>query len=598
MKISVIFFRLLLGVCLLSPLAHAKDLLPPLEAFKPSAHALDGQTIEVRFVIANGYYLYRDKFRFDVESAGFSLSSPVFPQGQEKQDETFGKIEVYYDTVLIRLPVERQSSGTLPVVLKIKSQGCADVGVCFPPQTQVVRLELPNPAPISAPALALPPVVESPEPLANDESGRISQFLKTGSYGVVLASFFGFGLLLALTPCVFPMIPILSGIIVGARRDAVRATAPRSFLLSLAYVLGMATTYAAVGVAAGLSGTLLSTSLQTPWVLGATALLLVVLSFSMFGFYELQLPTFLRGKINERAPSQGGSLSRVALMGAFSVLVVSPCIAAPLAGALLYIGQSGNAWLGGLALFCLALGMGVPLLALGLSAGALLPKAGAWMENIKRVCGVLLLGTAIWIASPLVPIAGQLAAWASLLIISAVALRATDPLLPQATYAARFWKGVGVILLLLGIALMIGALSGAPSVWQPLAGLKSATTQTLPRRAFERVRSIDELDARLASAQKPVLLDFYADWCVTCQEMEQFTFSDARVQAKIADWILLKVDVTANTVDDKALLSRFSLFGPPATLFFDAKGSERRDVRVIGFQNAQNFLKTLNATNF
>ena len=351
-------------------------------------------------------------------------------------------------------------------------------------------------------------------------------------------------------------------------------------------------------MAAGLSGTLLSTSLQTPWVLGATALLLVVLSFSMFGFYELQLPTFLRGKINERAPSQGGSLSRVALMGAFSVLVVSPCIAAPLAGALLYIGQSGNAWLGGLALFCLALGMGVPLLALGLSAGALLPKAGAWMENIKRVCGVLLLGTAIWIASPLVPIAGQLAAWASLLIISAVALRATDPLLPQATYAARFWKGVGVILLLLGIALMIGALSGAQSVWQPLAGLKSATTQTLPRRAFERVRSIDELDARLASAQKPVLLDFYADWCVTCQEMEQFTFSDVRVQAKIADWILLKVDVTANTVDDKALLSRFSLFGPPATLFFDAKGSERRDVRVIGFQNAQNFLKTLNATNF
>ena len=598
MKISVIFFRLLLGVCLLSPLAHAKDLLPPLEAFKPSARALDGQTIEVRFVIANGYYLYRDKFRFDVESAGFSLSSPVFPQGQEKQDETFGKIEVYYDTVLIRLPVERQSSGTLPVVLKIKSQGCADVGVCFPPQTQVVRLELPNPAPISAPALASPPVVESPEPLANDESGRISQFLKTGSYGVVLASFFGFGLLLALTPCVFPMIPILSGIIVGARRDAVRATAPRSFLLSLAYVLGMATTYAAVGVAAGLSGTLLSTSLQTPWVLGATAFLLVVLSLSMFGFYELQLPALLRGKINERAPSQGGSLSRVALMGAFSVLVVSPCIAAPLAGALLYIGQSGNAWLGGLALFCLALGMGVPLLALGLSAGALLPKAGAWMENIKRVCGVLLLGTAIWIASPLVPIAGQLAAWASLLIISAVALRATDPLLPQATYAARFWKGVGVILLLLGIALMIGALSGAPSVWQPLAGLKSATTQTLPRRAFERVRSIDELDARLASAQKPVLLDFYADWCVTCQEMEQFTFSDVRVQAKIADWILLKVDVTANTVDDKALLSRFSLFGPPATLFFDAKGSERRDVRVIGFQNAQNFLKTLNATNF
>lgn len=604
MKISVIFFRLLLGVCLLSPLAHAKDLLPPLEAFKPSVHALDGQTIEVRFVIANGYYLYRDKFRFDAESAGFSLSSPVFPQGQEKQDETFGKVEVYYDTALIRLPVERQSSGTLPVVLKIKSQGCADVGVCFPPQTQVVRLELPNPDPesISTPEFASPLASEAPVPASTaaptDESGRISQFLKNGSTGVVLLSFFGFGLLLALTPCVFPMIPILSGIIVGARRDAVCATPARNFLLSLAYVLGMATTYAAVGVAAGLTGTLLSTSLQTPWVLGVTAFLLVVLSLSMFGFYELQLPALLRGKINERAPSQGGSLSRVALMGAFSVLVVSPCIAAPLAGALLYIGQSGNAWLGGLALFCLALGMGVPLLVLGLSAGALLPKAGAWMENIKRVCGVLLLGTAIWIASPLVPIAGQLAAWASLLIISAVALRATDPLLPQATYAARFWKGVGVILLLLGIALMIGALSGAPSVWQPLAGLKSATTQTLPRRAFERVRSIDELDARLASAQKPVLLDFYADWCVTCQEMEQFTFSDVRVQAKIADWILLKVDVTANTVDDKALLSRFSLFGPPATLFFDAKGSERRDVRVIGFQNAQNFLKTLNATNF
>ena len=567
---------------------QAAELIPPLLAFKPTARALDAQTAEVRFEIAKGYYLYRDNFRFAAEPSSIQLGKPELPKGKQKDDDTFGRVEVFYDEVAIRVPVERNSSGVLPLTLNVTSQGCADIGVCYPPQKQSVSLEMPD-------AGALPaagPVERAP---TADESGRIARLLSGASAWVVVASFFGFGLLLSLTPCVFPMIPILSGIIVGAGRAGRGVSHARGFTLSLGYVLGMAVTYAAAGVAAGFSGTLLSASLQNAWVLGGFALIFVALSLSMFGFYELQLPSFMQSRLSEEATHlKGGSLAAVTLMGALSALIVGPCVAAPLAGALLYIGQTGDAALGGAALFSMGLGMGVPLLAVGLSAGTLLPKSGAWMEAIKKAFGVVLLATALWIVSPLLPVSAQMAGWAALLIVPAIFMHAIDPLPSHANAAMRFWKGVGLLMLLTGAAMLAGALSGATDPLRPLAALgsgnASAETRALP---FERIRSLAELDARARAAGKPVMLDFYADWCVSCKEMERFTFSDPRVQQRLSGWLLLQADVTANSDNDKALLARFGLFGPPGILFFNNKGEELPDVRVIGYQRAEDFLATL-----
>ena len=575
--------RLLFLVVFLASLAHADEFLDPAVAFKPSARALDAQTIEVAFAIAKGYYLYREKFRFAVDGEGVTLGAPVFPKGKEKDDENFGKVEVFYNRVAIRLPVERNASGALPLTLKVTSQGCADAGVCYPPQTQTVAVTLPDPA--TTPAA--PPVA-----VDADESGKIAGILRDAGFWANLAFFFAAGLGLALTPCVLPMIPILSGIIAGQGHKASHA---RGFALSLAYVLGMAVTYAAAGVAAGLTGTLLSAALQNAWVLGAFALVFVALSFSMFGFYELQLPTALQSKLSEESGHlQGGRGIGVFAMGALSALIVGPCVAAPLAGALLYIGQTGDALLGGTALFALALGMGTPLLAVGLSAGTLLPKSGPWMEAVKKAFGVILLATAVWLISPVIPPVVQMLAWALLLIVPAVYLHALDPLPPHARGWQRFWKGIGIVMLLFGAAMLVGTLAGSRDPLQPLSVLRSAgASGEQPATPFVRVRSLAELERRVQSAGRPVLLDFYADWCVSCKEMERFTFADPRVQAKLAGWTLLQADVTANTREDQELLQRFSLFGPPGIVFFDAQGREIAGVRVVGFQNAEDFLALL-----
>ena len=570
-----------------SAVAHAaQNLLPPDVAFKPTARALDGQTIEVRFEIAKGYYLYRDNFRFSAEPTSVQLGVPVLPKGKDKDDPTFGKVQVFYKEAVIRLPVERNSSGTLPLTLNLTSQGCADVGVCYPPQKQTVSLELPDPA--SSPVAAPLPASDS------NESGRIAQLLKNANLWLVAGSFFGFGLLLSLTPCAFPMIPILSGIIVGSGRNGHGVSHARGFALSLTYVLGMATTYAAVGIAAGLTGTLLSVALQNQWVLGGFAMIFVVLSLSMFGFYELQLPTFLQSKVSEEASHiKGGSLPGVAVMGALSAIIVGPCVAAPLAGALLYIGQTGDALLGGVALFCMALGMGVPLLAVGLSAGTLLPKSGAWMDAVKKAFGVLLLATALWLIAPVIPTALQMGAWSLLLVVSAVYLHAVDPLPTHAKGWSRFWKGIGLVMLIAGAAMLVGALSGAKDPLQPLTGLRGGASDEVARLPFVRIRSVAELDAHIKAANRPVMLDFYADWCVSCKEMERFTFSDARVRQMLAGWTMLQADVTANSDEDKALLARFKLFGPPGIIFFNSKGEEFGNVRVVGYQSAEQFQRTL-----
>jgi thioredoxin:protein disulfide reductase len=583
---------------LISPLFAAEEPLDPEQAYRYSVRAVDASTVEARWQIVDGYYMYRDKFRFSAEPATIKLGEPKFPPGKVKDDEFFGKVETYRKEVKILIPVE--AGGAESFTLKAVSQGCWDQGICYPPTPQKATVKLIAASAASAAPAATPVPAEAPPPAASasagegDESSRIAGLLKHGSFWVVIASFFGFGLLLSLTPCVFPMVPILSGIIVNHGHAVTHA---RAFWLSLAYVLGMAITYAAVGVAAGYSGTLLSAVLQNAWVLGAFALVFVVLSLSMFGFYELQLPSALQSRLSEKANRQGGSFGAIAVMGALSALIVGPCVAAPLAGALLYIAQTKDAVLGGAALFSMALGMGAPLILVGVFSRSLLPKAGPWMETVKKFFGVVMLATALWLVTPVIPTWLQMLGWAALLIVPAVFMHAIDPLPAHARAWNRLWKGVGVLMLLAGVAMLAGVLGGSRDPLQPLGFLRAgAAVGVSPGLTFERVRTSAELDSRIESAAaqaRPVMLDFYADWCVSCKEMEKFTFTDPQVKSKLAGTLLLQADVTANNDDDKALLKRFGLFGPPGIIFFGKDGKEVLGVRVVGYQPAEQFLSTL-----
>jgi len=426
----------------------ADDLLEPERAFQFSARALDPASIEVRFAIADGYYLYRDKFKFALAAGSAAkLGTPQLPAGIRKKDEFFGEVETYRKEVRIRVPVERAGAAAETLELAVTSQGCADIGVCYVPMDSKASIHLAAAA-ASGPGAAGPSgLTEAPPSVA--VAPRFSIFasdldiaaLFEGNVLLVLAGFFGFGLLLAFTPCVLPMIPILSGIIAG---EGKRLTKVRALLLSSAYVLGMALAYAAAGVAAAYSGTLLAAALQNAWVLGAFALVFVWLALAMFGLYDVQLPGFLRHKLHAaHGRLEGGRIASVAAMGVLSAAVVSPCVAAPLAGALLYISQTQNVVLGGAALFSMALGMGVPLIAVGVSEGALLPRSGAWMDGVKKLFGVLLLAVAVWIVSPVIPVAAQMIAWAALLVGSGVALRAIDPLPANAAGWARVGKALG-----------------------------------------------------------------------------------------------------------------------------------------------------------
>jgi len=650
-------FVLLLGLLPFMSARAADEFLDPDQAFQLSVRVLDAKRLELSYRVAPGYYLYRERFKFTAPDA--KLGEPQIPPGKKHYDTALEQdVETYHDGVVVVLPVV---SAGKAFTLHATHQGCADKGLCYPPQPRSVAVTLKAfgadadsarivadvdatasagvVPPISVPAqggvsvasgalpdplrsvvlgsygasspqverpvrtgssgsVAVAPAASSASVTAQDDDSRLASALRGGRLALIVPLFFVAGLLLSLTPCVLPMVPILSSIIVGQGQQVTRW---RGFTLALAYVLGMALLYTALGVAAGLLGEGLAAWLQKPWVLASFAALLVLLSLSMFGLYELQLPSALRDGLSSTGDRMsGGQYAGVFAMGGISALVVSPCVAAPLAAALLHISQTGDAVLGGVALFTLAIGMGVPLLLVGASAGALLPRAGAWMDQVKHVFGLLLIAVAIYTVQPVLPALVAMACWGVLLIVGGATLGAFEPAAAGAHVGiARTVKGLGLVLALLGVLQFVGIASGGRDPAQPLArlaraGAGDAFAATAGPR-FERVFSVTELDQRLRSAGRPVMLDFYADWCVSCKEMEAQTFVDPVVHAKLDKALLLRADVTANSEDDRALLKRFHLFGPPGIILFDAQGHELETARVVGFQDAPRFATSLSA---
>jgi len=692
---------LTLGLLFAAPptLGAGDGFLDPEKAFvlQSSITGVEKNTLSLKFKIAPGYYMYRERFEFSGEplaqaspednakiasgavnprpatqllapgstspleklasqssaaGAAIQLGQPRFPKGQLKFDPTFNKeMELYFQQLEIQvpLPTRAQLWSQLPpqfqpklqsqplsqpqsqpqppsppqsplpdLILKIKvtGQGCATAGLCYPPMDFFVTVSASAQnegykliAPTAASLFDRLVQGQWRELLFGENDVGLADVLTSTGLLEIVVLFFVLGVLLALTPCVLPMVPILSVLLVGEQQQVSRA---RGTLLALAYVAGMSVVYTGLGVAAGLSGAGLAAWLQTPWVLALFALLLALLALSMFDVFTFQMPTSLQTKLTLKNNALlGGRFGAAALMGALSALIVGPCVAAPLAGALLYISQTGDVLLGGLALFAMAWGMGIPLLLMGASAGRLMPRAGAWMDGVKQFFGVLLFGTAWWMLTPLLPSWLQLGGWAVLALFSAVLLRTFDPLPPSVGFAGVLRKTFGLLLVLLSLIWLIGLASGGRSLLEPLSHLTRVTTsregadtqavvkqpngpikpgEALP---FKRIRTVAELEAALAQSSRPVLLDFYADWCVSCKEMEAFTFTSPEVVKRMDQMLLLQVDVTANNPDDRALLKRYKLFGPPGIIFFDGGGREQKDVRVVGFQAAARFASNL-----
>ncbi|WP_297908349.1 protein-disulfide reductase DsbD [Thiomonas sp.] len=634
--------------------AQQGQFLPPDQAFRLSVPVPSANTVQLRFDIAKGYYLYQERFHFVSETPGVRLGAPDFPPAHRKFDPNLGHVVAHYrDQVVVPLPVQ---AAPAKFALKVTYQGCSDQGLCYPPIDKVVEVSLkafggngtagvqgeeqaassalgkllgalggsrsttsadtapPAPAPVEAgstasvssapatpasaasvasptgPAAAAAPAQAAP----SGETSRIARVLGAGNLWAIALLFVPLGLLLSFTPCVLPMVPILSSIIVGGGTGDHQVSRWRGVALAAVYSLGMALVYTAFGVAAGLLGHGLAAALQNPWVLGVFAALLVLLSLSMFGFYELQMPSAIQSRLSRGSSAlPGGHALGVFVMGGISALIVGPCVAAPLAGALLYISQTGNAVIGGVALFSLAAGMSVPLLAVGAGASALLPHAGRWMDAVKALFGVLLLATALYMLAGVLPAWTQMLAWAALLIVSASFLHVFDRLPDGASGWMRLWKGLGVVLALAGAMLVVGVASGGRSVLQPLQGLMAGPSLAQAGAADLRFAPVDsnaQLDTTLAQARGTVMLDFWADWCVSCKEMDNFTFTDPQVRARLQRLHLLRADVTANNAADQALLKRFQLFGPPGIIFF----RDGREVgRVVGDENAQAFLRSL-----
>ena len=641
----------LVGHAAWQPALAADDFLEPDKAFQFSARQLDAKTVEVTFDIAPGYYLYREQFKFAAEGA--TLGAVVIPPGKVKFDQTFQKnVETYRDAIKISVPVQ-SAAGDFRLITT--SQGCADAGLCYPPMQSEASVSLAGfggngiVRPVASSETSTPRIggtsltstavgttslsatgvaagVAAPAVASGGELGAIESVLRGGAFWPIVGAFFIAGLLLSLTPCVLPMLPIVSSIIVGqggyatalagvpastggsggAGGAAPGVSRGRGFALAASYSFGMAVVYTLFGVAAGLAGEGLAAALQNPWVLGAFAVGLVALAMSMFGVYNLQLPSSLTCRVTAAADKlPAGRAAGVFAMGGVSALIVSPCVAAPLAGALLYLSQTRDVWLGGTALFSLAAGMSVPLLLVGASAGAILPRAGAWMVEVKAIFGLLLLGVALWTVQPVLPGSLALALWGALALGTAALIvsKGRVPVLAKgagesnaAPSPRRAWRPViAALLALVGVLQIVGAAAGGTDPLQPLAPFssKSELASAAGAPQFAAVRSVAELDAALRSPGRPVMLDFYADWCVSCKEMERFTFADPAVRRRLAGAVLLRADVTANNAQDRELLRRFHLFGPPGIIFFDATGKEVAVARLVGFQKTARFLETL-----
>jgi thiol:disulfide interchange protein DsbD len=598
----------------------ADDFLDPEQAFRLSARSIDATHIEVRFDIAPGYYLYRERFNAEIAPDSVKMAELQVPKGKIKFDETFQKdVEYYRDSAT--LVVALQQAAAEPFKLSVGNQGCADKGLCYSPQKRAFKVEpgqglgggarftllseaqaaaWPSAGTANAQATlsAVAPVAQSTAAVPTqvgaaagaEEQGEVSRALKSGNPALVIGLFVLLGLGLSFTPCVLPMMPILSSIIVGQGGGTSKA---RGFSLALAYSLGMALVYTGFGVASALAGEGLGAALQNAWVLGAFALVLAVFSLSMFGAYELQMPAALQSKLTQASQGlKGGQHLGVFVMGGISSLIVGPCVAAPLAGALVYISQTRDVVLGGTALFSMAVGMSVPLLLLGLSAGALLPRAGGWMEHVKHAFGVMLLAVAVWMVAPVLPTSVVMLLAAVVLVVAAVYLGALRSLPKPSTPVQQIAKGLGLLLGVFAVAQVLGAASGGRDLARPLAHLRGGGAVQQAASAelkFQPIASLADLDAAVRTSSRPVMLDFYADWCVACKEFEKFTFTNDAVRQKMAGLTLLRVDVTANNENDKALLRKYTLFGPPALLFFAPAGGELAGSRVIGFQDASTF---------
>ncbi len=562
-------------------------LLPADRAFVLTATSDRPDLITLHWDIAKGYYLYRDKVKVAATGDAAALGQPSIPGGKVKHDQYFGDQVVFFDGMDAEVPVAA-GAGNRKVTLEVGYQGCAEAGLCYPPIRKSVQVELA--APGAAPSPAKQRADASPMRSAQD---ALADKIRNGSLLAVLATFFGAGLLLAFTPCVLPMVPILSGIIVGAGRDR-PVSRGRAFSLSLAYVLGMALTYTVAGAAFAAAGRQAQAFFQQPWIIVVFAGLFVLLALGMFGVFNLQVPSAFQARVADLSNRQKqGTLVGTAVMGALSSLIVTACVAPPLVAALAVIGQSGNVFRGGAALFALSLGMGAPLLLVGASAGRLLPKAGPWMDAVKAAFGVMMLGVAVWMLGRILPGALTLALWAVLAFVSGyclITMGATDS--RRGMVAVR--RGMGVLALVYGVLMLVGALAGRSDPLRPLEGLggHAGAPAAEHRLALKRIKTVADFDRELASARtagRPLMLDFYADWCVSCKEMEDQTFTDPAVQAEVARAVLLQADVTANDDDDQALLARFGILGPPTIVFFAADGTERKDFRVVGFQPADQF---------
>ena len=564
----------------------ARSEFPPVdEVFFPELFAVDGNTVELGIRIVPGFYIYKDKLTVRALNKTAQVGRWDLPAGKMKTDEYFGEMEVYLDSFLGELAIARGTPDAMTLELELGYQGCAEGGLCYMPQTRVLTVSLPEATSVGA--------LESTPPVS--EQAFLADVLVNKSIWNAIGLFFLAGLALALTPCVLPMIPILSGIIAG-EGDSV--TPMRGFTLALAYVLGMAIVYTAAGIAAAAAGMQLQAMFNQPWVLVLFSGLFVFLALGMFGVFELQMPSSIQTRLSGISGNQkSGTMVGAFIMGGLSSLIVTACVAPVLIAALMVIAQTGDLVRGGTGLFAMSLGMGAPLLIVGAAQGKFLPKAGPWMIAVRNAFGFMMLGLAIWMLSRILPGNITMLLWAVLIFMAGVFMGGLTTLTPESSTPQKLGKGAGFLAIIYGIVLLLGALTGGSNPFKPLASINVGGTATVAEAAhelpFRRIKTVDDLDREIAAASaagKTAFLDFYADWCVSCKEMEAYTFTDAEVQTALSNTVWLQADVTANDEADQELLARFGVFGPPTIIFFGQEGQRRDGYEVVGYMPADDFV--------